>query len=82
MQDAERRLKADELPADAADEIFLTSKQVQQRYSVTGMSVYRWENDAATGFPAPTYFGRWKRYRLSELVAWERSRARGKARSA
>jgi hypothetical protein len=32
----------------------------------------RWVNDERKDFPKPTYFGRFRYWRLTDLVAWER----------
>jgi predicted DNA-binding transcriptional regulator AlpA len=59
-----------------ANEIFLTGPQVRERYGVTDMSIWRWSHDNGVGFPAPTKLGNGRNYwRLSDLVAWEASRA-------
>lgn len=54
---------------------FLTAKQVQARYSISHMTLYRWEHDAEMGFPQPMIINRRKFYRIDALVAWEASQA-------
>lgn len=53
---------------------FLTARSVWERYGVTSMSLYRWLADEDLGFPKPVYFGRFRHWRLSELIAWESAR--------
>ena len=69
------QLRAD-LPdgAISGDDRFLPARQVWERYGVTSMSLYRWLADAEMGFPRPVYFGRFRHWRLSELIAWEMNR--------
>jgi predicted DNA-binding transcriptional regulator AlpA len=55
---------------------FIPASQVWKRYGITSMSLWRWSNDEAMNFPAPDYFGRFRYWKLSELVAWEASRPR------
>jgi predicted DNA-binding transcriptional regulator AlpA len=57
------------------DDRFLPAAQVFARYGVSSMSVYRWLRNPKLGFPKPVYIGRYRFWRLSDLVAWERNRA-------
>jgi predicted DNA-binding transcriptional regulator AlpA len=60
---------------DAATRKFLTGPQVQERYGISDMSLWRWLKDAALNFPQPTMWIRDRRFWLeSDLIAWERSR--------
>lgn len=56
-------------------EQFLPATQVCERYSRSDMSIHRWLQDPNMGFPKPLYFGRFRYWKLSELVEWERERA-------
>ena len=56
------------------DNQFLPASSVWKRYRVTPMSGYGWLADEKLGFPRPIYIGRFRYWRLSELVAWEASR--------
>jgi predicted DNA-binding transcriptional regulator AlpA len=56
------------------DDRFLPARAVWERYGVTSMSLYRWLADEKSGFPKPVYFGRFRHWRFSELLAWEASR--------
>jgi predicted DNA-binding transcriptional regulator AlpA len=58
---------------DDADRL-LPSRSVWERYGVTGMTLWRWLKDADLKFPQPMRIGRLRYWRLSDLVAWERSR--------
>lgn len=69
------------MPNTTPDEQFLPARHVWERYGVTQMSLHRWVNDPALGFPAPIYFGRFRYWRLADLLAWERSRPRGRTRA-
>lgn len=55
---------------------FLPAREVISRYGVSFMTLYRWIDDERMEFPPPVYFGRYRYWHLSELEAWERSRAR------
>ena len=53
---------------------YLTAGQVRVRYgSCSHMWLIRRMQDS--GFPAPTYFGRLRFWRLSDLELWEREQA-------
>lgn len=58
---------------DAAD-CFLTAAQTRARYgNASDMWLWRRQHDAS-GFPQPIVINRRRFWRLSELVAWERTR--------
>lgn len=52
---------------------FLPQPKVLKRYGVSVMSLRRWQEDR--GFPTPLKIGARSFYRISELLAWERSLA-------
>lgn len=52
------------------------ARKVWERYGVTSMTISRWLDDEDMGFPRPTYFGRFRYWKTSDLEAWERDRAR------
>ena len=56
------------------DDRFLPARTVWERYGVTAMSLYRWLADEQMDFPKPVYFGRFRHWRLSDLIAWEMTR--------
>jgi hypothetical protein len=63
-------------PLDGAEDAYLPAAVVCERYQVTTMSLQRWLVDEEMAFPRPLYFGRFRYWRVAELVAWERSRPR------
>lgn len=60
------------------DEKFLPARLVLDRYSISEMSLWRWLHDPEMQFPEPVYLGRFRYWKLSDLLTWERSRARGR----
>lgn len=57
-----------------SDVTYLNAGQVRARYgSCSHMFLIRRMQDS--GFPAPTYFGRLRFWRLSDLEAWEQKQA-------
>ncbi|MBX5148464.1 helix-turn-helix transcriptional regulator [Rhizobium lentis] len=58
---------------------YLTGKQVANRYQITAISLYRWERDERLGFPQPMVINRRKLFKVDDLVAWERERAKERA---
>jgi predicted DNA-binding transcriptional regulator AlpA len=65
--------------ASLAQDVFLVSRQVRARYCVSDMSLWRWLRDEGLGFPHPIRINERRFWRLSELEAWETSRAGDKA---
>jgi hypothetical protein len=57
---------------DPADDRFLTGPQVRARYSVSDMWLHRRLHDDS-GFPKPMIVNRIRFWKLSALVAWERT---------
>ncbi len=57
--------------------VLLPSRRVLKRYDRCSMTIERWLKDDRLQFPKPLYIGRNRYWRLSELEAWERSRAHG-----
>ncbi len=63
-------------PDDAPEaDIYLTARQVWERYNITDMTLHRWLRDERKGFPQPVYFGRFRQWPLSQLQRWERLQA-------
>ncbi len=62
-------------PVPSPDSAFVPARKVWERYGVTAMTLYRWLRDERMNFPQPTYLGRFRYWRLSDLQAWERSRS-------
>ena len=54
---------------------YLPDPKVCQRYDVTPMTLWRWDNDPTIGFPKPIRINKRKYRDESDLEAWERSRA-------
>jgi predicted DNA-binding transcriptional regulator AlpA len=54
------------------DDRFLPARSVWERYGVTSMSLYRWLDDEEMGFPKPLYIGRFRFWRLADLIEWEK----------
>ncbi len=59
----------------ALKDVFLTGPQVQRRYQKSHVSIWRWMNDDALGFPAPIKINRLNYWRLADLEAWETKQA-------
>ncbi len=56
-------------------EVYLTSRQVRERYGVTSMTLYRWTKNKSVCFPAPVKLGMRRCYwPLSALLQWEAER--------
>lgn len=53
-------------------EKFLTQQDVAERYKVTRISIWRWCKEGR--LPQPVIVGGVKRWRLSDLEAWEKQR--------
>jgi predicted DNA-binding transcriptional regulator AlpA len=58
-------------PDKIAGEGFLPARTVLARYSISGMALHRWLADEGMAFPRPIYIGRFRYWRLSDLVEWE-----------
>ena len=50
---------------------FLPAAQVRLRYGVSHMSLWRWLNNKATGFPKPIRINGRRFWKLAELEQWE-----------
>jgi hypothetical protein len=53
---------------------FLADPEVQRRYGVSAMTLWRWDHNPKLGFPKPLVINRRKYRRVSDLERWERSR--------
>ena len=56
---------------EAGNRTFLTGPQVQARYQKSHVTIWRWMNDPALGFPSPIQINRLNYWRLADLEAWE-----------
>jgi hypothetical protein len=55
------------------------SRKVLERYLICDRTLDRWVVNPALGFPQPVIINRRRYWRVSELSAWERARAKGGA---
>ena len=55
------------------------SRKVQDRFGIADRTLDKWLANKSLSFPRPLYINKRKYFRLCELVAWERSRAKGGA---
>jgi predicted DNA-binding transcriptional regulator AlpA len=53
---------------------YLPARGVWERYGVTSTSLYRWLVDEKSDFPHPFYIGRFRYWKIADLLAWEASR--------
>jgi predicted DNA-binding transcriptional regulator AlpA len=60
-------------PLPASPE-FIPRSALRYRYGVSGVTLWRWENDAEINFPKPLIINNRKFYRRTDLEAWENSR--------
>jgi predicted DNA-binding transcriptional regulator AlpA len=63
---------------------YLPIGRVKARYSnVSDMTISRWMANPKVGFPRPVAFGgRYRFWKLTDLIEWERKRAAGKGAAA
>jgi predicted DNA-binding transcriptional regulator AlpA len=59
---------------DKIDRTYLPASQVRARYGVSEVSIWRWLQNEALGFPAPIRIGTRRYWRRTDLEAWEASR--------
>jgi predicted DNA-binding transcriptional regulator AlpA len=53
------------------DQTYLPAAGVRKRYGVSDMSLWRWLNNEALGFPHPIRINKRRFWRLDDLRAWE-----------
>ena len=64
-----------ELPKAERRRNLLPDPLVRKRYNISAMTLWRWDNDPALGFPKPHWI-RHRKYRdEAALERWERERA-------
>lgn len=63
----------------AENERYLSAPQVQKRYGITDMTLWRWLRNSDLSFPRPIVINRRRYFVEADLIAWERARATGKA---
>jgi predicted DNA-binding transcriptional regulator AlpA len=61
---------------DPSGDVYLAAKQLRARYDVSDMTIWRWLDDEKLSFPRPIYINRRRYWKLRDIEAWERSRAR------
>jgi predicted DNA-binding transcriptional regulator AlpA len=54
---------------------YLTGPQVNERYSISAMTRWRWEKNPQLAFPAPLKINNRSYWQLASLQLWERNRA-------
>ena len=57
----------------------LPTRLVLKRYGVTSRTLDRWLDSEPLGFPRPLVINRFRYFRESDLIAWERQRASSKS---
>lgn len=62
-----------------ADDCYLPARKVWERYGVTAMSLHRWLRDERMDFPQPIYIGRFRYWRLQDLLTFEQRCVHGRA---
>jgi hypothetical protein len=64
-------------------EVFLDSRAVRRRYcGRSEMALWRWSRDPELGFPKPIYIQKYRYWKLSDLIEWERTRPTSKSAAA
>ncbi|RWM57445.1 DNA-binding protein [Mesorhizobium sp.] len=61
---------------DEVAEMYISGPKVRKRYGISEMTLWRWLHESQSGFPQPIYLGRFRHWKLSALVEWERECAR------
>jgi predicted DNA-binding transcriptional regulator AlpA len=54
-----------------AESGYLPARAVWERNGVTTMTLYRWIASETLGFPPPVYLGRFRYWKIADLLAWE-----------
>jgi predicted DNA-binding transcriptional regulator AlpA len=57
-----------------AESGYLPARAVWERYGITTMTLYRWIANEPLGFPPPVYLGRFRYWKIVDLLAWEAGR--------
>lgn len=58
---------------------YLSPAEVMQRFGISLMTLWRWENDRALGFPKAMLIRRRKFFLVSEIEKWERQQQAARA---
>jgi hypothetical protein len=59
------------------DSSLVPSRKVLERYLICDRTLDRWVVNPALGFPKPVIINRRRYWRVADLAAWERVRAKG-----
>jgi predicted DNA-binding transcriptional regulator AlpA len=59
---------------------FLGAPEVEARYGVAAMTIWRWLRDPALNFPKPVWIRTRRLWRESDLIAWERAQPARKSK--
>ncbi len=62
-------------PSPAAD-VHLPARDVLRRYGIVDRTLDRWLGNESLDFPQPLIINRRRYFRMAEIEAWERERAR------
>ena len=62
-----------------SEKTYLPAAAVRTRYGIAKMTIWRWLQNDALGFPRPSRINNRLYWKLTELEAWEASRAKGGA---
>jgi predicted DNA-binding transcriptional regulator AlpA len=57
-----------------AESGYLPARAVWERYGITTMTLYRWIASVDLNFPRPVYLGRFRYWKIADLLAWEATR--------
>jgi len=64
-------------------DVYLDSRAVRRRYGGrSDMALWRWIHDPKLQFPQPIYIQKYRYWKLSDLIAWERTRPTNKSEAA
>ncbi|PVE20572.1 helix-turn-helix domain-containing protein [Microvirga sp. KLBC 81] len=63
-------------------ETYLNGRKVRERYGISSMTLYRWQEDEELDFPEPLIINGRKLWAESALKTWERSKAASSRSSA
>jgi predicted DNA-binding transcriptional regulator AlpA len=64
------------MDTDTAYDALLPARKTMQRYGIADRTLDRWLADPALGFPKPVVVNRRRYFRVADLTAWERDRAK------
>ena len=59
--------------------VYLTARQVRERYQISDMTLWRWLRDEKLGVPKPTVIRNRRYFHATELDAWDAKQREGAA---